>query len=81
MTPMRGIAPLILAGKHAVILPKSNRKTQRYYDKTLYKAHHPIKNLFENLKQYRAIATRYDKWATAFLGAIHLVSCPMWLKR
>jgi transposase len=76
----RVIEPLILAGKQAVIPPKSNRKVQRYYDKSLYKARHLIENFFEKLKHYRAIATRYDKTATAFLGAIHLASCLIWLK-
>jgi len=76
----RVIAPLILAGKQVVIPPKSNRKDQRYYDKSLYKARHLIENFFEKLKHYRAIATRYDKTAVAFLGAIHLASCLIWLK-
>ena len=76
----RVIEPLIMAGKQAVIPPKSNRKVQRYYDKALYKARHLIENLFEKLKHYRAIATRYDKTAIAFLGAIHLAACLMWLK-
>jgi transposase len=63
----------------AVIPPKSNRKTQRQYDKELYKARHLIENLFAKLKQYRAIATRYDKTAKNFLGAIHLAASVIWL--
>lgn len=51
------------AGKTAVIPPKANRKQQREYDKDLYKARHLIENFFANLKQFRAIATRYDKTA------------------
>ena len=31
------------------------------------------------LKQYRAIATRYDKTARNFLGAIHLAAAVVWL--
>ena len=76
----RVIEPLILAGKQVVIPPKSNRKVQRYYDKALYKARHLIENFFEKLKHYRAIATRYDKRAIAFLGAIHLAASMIWLK-
>lgn len=63
----------------AVIPPKSNRKTQRPYDKVLYKARHLIENFFEKLKHYRAIASRYDKTAAAFLGAIHLAASIIWL--
>lgn len=76
----RVIEPLVKARKQVVIPPRSNRKAQRYYDKALYKARHLIENLFEKLKHYRAIATRYDKTAVAFLGAIHLAASLIWLK-
>jgi transposase len=66
-------------GCEAVIPPKSNRKEQRSYDKDLYKARHLIENFFAKLKQYRAIATRYDKTARNFLGAIHLAAAVVWL--
>lgn len=56
----RVLEPLAAAGKTAVIPPKSNRKIQREYDKELYKDRHLIENFFARLKQYRAIATRYD---------------------
>ena len=62
------------AGVEAVIPPKSNRKEQRDYDEDMYKARHLIENFFAKLKQYRAIATRYDKRASTFLGAIHLAA-------
>jgi transposase len=67
------------AGKTAVIPPKKNRKIQREYDKEVYKARHLIENFFCKLKQFRAIATRYDKTARNFLAAIHLVSAIIWL--
>ena len=38
-----------------------------------------IENFFAKLKQYRAIATRYDKRAVHFLGAIHLAAAVVWL--
>lgn len=63
----------------AVIPPKSNRKSQRVYDKCLYKARHLIENFFCKLKQFRAIATRYDKTARNFLSAIHLAASFIWL--
>src|SRR5690242_5975818 len=63
----------------AVIPPKRNRKEPREYDKELYKARHLIENFFARLKQYRAIATRYDKRAVHFLGAIHLAAAVIWL--
>ncbi len=58
-----------------VIPARSNFKQPREYDKHLYKARHLIENFFQKLKQYRAIATRYDKTAQNFLAAIYLASC------
>ena len=70
----RVIEPLLARGKSFVIPPKSNRKVQRDFDKDAYKARHLIENFFCKLKQYRAIATRYDKTARNFLAAIHLAA-------
>src|SRR4029453_13354267 len=75
----RVIAPLEKAGKTAVIPPKANRKQPRAYDKELYKARHLIENFFAKLKQFRAIATRYDKRAINFLAGIYLASIIIWL--
>jgi len=75
----RVIERLRAAGKSAVIPPKSNRKIQRDYDKEVYKASHLIENFFCKLKQFRAIATRYDKTSRNFLAAIHLAAALIWL--
>ena len=75
----RVLKPLEQAGTVAVIPPKVSRKSQRSYDKDLYKARHLIENFFAKLKQYRAIATRYDKRARNFLAAIHLAATVTWL--
>ena len=63
----------------AVIPSKSNRKQPYPYDKHLYQSRHLIENFFARLKQYRAIATRYDKTARNFLGAIYLAAFVVWL--
>jgi len=70
----RVLAPLREAGKAAVIPPKRNRKEQREYDRHLYQARHLIENFFCKLKQYRAIATRYDKRKRNFLAAVYLAA-------
>jgi transposase len=75
----RVIEPLASAGKTAVIPPKSNRKQPRDYDRHLYKERHLIENFFARLKQYRAIATRYDKTARNFLAAVYLAASIIWL--
>jgi transposase len=75
----RVIEPLAAAGKAVVIPPKANRKLPRNYDRHLYKERHLIENFFAKLKQFRAIATRYDKTARNFLAAIYLVASAIWL--
>ena len=66
-------------GCTVVIPSKKNRLQPRDYDKYLYKARHLIENFFAKLKQYRAIATRYDKTARNFLGAVYLAASIVWL--
>lgn len=66
-------------GKTVVIPPKCNRKDPLDYDRELYKARHLIENVFAKLKQYRAIATRYDKLAETFLSAIYMAAVVVWL--
>jgi transposase len=75
----RVLEPLAEAGKTAVIPPKANRKIRQDYDKATYKTRHLIENFFARLKQFRAIATRYDKTARNFLAAVHLAASLIWL--
>ena len=75
----RVLEPLAAAGKTAVIPPKGNRRSPRSFDRDLYKARHLIENFFAKLKQFRAIATRYDKTACNFLAAVHLAASAIWL--
>ena len=75
----RVVAPLLKADKAVVIPSRSTNRQQRDYDKALYKARHAIENFFAKLKQYRAIATRYDKTACNFLGGIHLAASLIWM--
>jgi transposase len=75
----RVIQPLREAGIEPVILAKANRKQPRPHDKDLYKARSLIENCFCRLKQFRAIATRYDKTARNFLAAIQLAATVVWL--
>lgn len=67
------------AGSIAVIPPRRNRKMQRYFDRHIYRERHQIECLFNRLKQFRRIATRYDKTATSFLGFVYLAAALIWL--
>jgi len=75
----RVLEPLAAAGKTAVIPPRVNRSSPRDYDRGLYAARHLIENFFAKIKQFRAIATRYEKTARNFLAAVQLVASVVWL--
>jgi transposase len=49
------------------------------YNRHLYKERHLIENFFVELKQFRAIATRYDKTARNFLTVVYLAASAIWL--
>ena len=54
--PMTVIAPLENVRKGMIIPAKSNRKQPCEYDRHLDQARHSIKNFFNKLRRYRAIA-------------------------
>jgi transposase len=57
--------------------PPSATTTKTYTKPVI--ARHLIENFFAKLKQYRALATRYDKLKVNFLGAIYLAATVIWL--
>ncbi len=57
---------------------KANRRWKSCFSKTLYKGRNAVERMFCRLKDYRRIATRYDKLATNFLGAIYLAAAVTW---
>lgn len=56
----------------AVIPPRKNRKNKREYSKEIYKNRNQIERFFNQLKQFRRIATRYDKLLFSFLSLVEL---------
>lgn len=50
----------------AVIPPKSNRTEQREYDRQTYRKRNVIERVFARLKEYKKIATRYEKTTASF---------------
>lgn len=57
-----------------VIPGRSNRKRAIQYDTRRYKSRHLIENAFCRLKDFRRVATRYDKLARNFLSAVALAT-------
>ena len=62
-----------------MIPSKANRKEPRNSDFALYRERNLVERFFNKLKNYRAIATRYDKLASTFLAGVLLVCVVIWL--
>ena len=73
------VAAIADQGSQAVIPPRSNRLTPRAFDKHLYRDRNLIERFFSRIKQFRRIATRYDKLAKSFLSFVHLACTVVWL--
>lgn len=56
----RGIKPCIP--------PRRNRKSPARFSKASYRKRHLVENFFERMKNFRRVATRYDKLAETFFG-------------
>ena len=68
------------AGAIPVIPGRSNRKRAIRYDKQRYCGRHLVENAFCRLKDFRRVATRYDKLAANFLSAVSLATAvAFWL--
>ena len=63
---------------NAVIPPNPTRKHPHRYDKGTYKARNLIERMFCRLKDFRRIATRYDKRADIFLSTVLLAAALTW---
>ncbi len=68
------------AGAKAVIPSRSNRKAPRNCDKVLYKERNLIERFFNKLKQFRRVATRYDKLLVNYEGFVHLAAIAILLR-
>jgi transposase len=61
-------------GAKPVIPPKKNRTVQYRYDKVLYKTRNRVERFFCRLKDFRRVATRYDRQPYTFMAAVFLAS-------
>ena len=63
-------AALADRGIEACIPPLRHRKIQHAYDRHLYRQRHKVENFFARIKDWRRVATRYDRCAHTFFSAI-----------
>src|ERR1700687_2733462 len=74
------IASLRVRAIQPVIPPKANRKNKRDCDFALYRERNLVERFFQFIKQFRGIATRYEKTARNFSAGLQLVCALAWLK-
>jgi transposase len=67
-------------GAEAVIPPRANRTEPRPYDADRYKDRNLAERFWGLAKQYRRVATRYEKTARNFLGFVHVASIMILLR-
>jgi transposase len=65
-------------GTKPVIPNRSNRKQPFSFSKRLYKLRWRIENAFNRLKDFRRIATRYDRLARNYLASVCLAAALVW---
>lgn len=66
-------------GGEAVVPPRSNRKNQRIYDKHIYKARNLVERFFQKVKNFRRIATRYERLGINYGSMLSLAAIVIWL--
>jgi transposase len=64
----------------AVICANPSRKRKPRLDKKAYAKRYLVEIFFHKLKRFRAVATRFDKTATNYLGALHIACAAIWLR-
>jgi transposase len=68
------------SGAQAVIPPKKNRVVARDYDKHLDKERNKVERFVNLIKQFRRVATRYEKTARNFLAFVHVAAVMVLLR-
>ena len=74
------VAGIEARGGEAVIPTQKNRKVQRAVDRDRYKDRNLVERFWAMVKQYRRVATRYEKTARNFLAMVHVASIMILLR-
>ncbi len=70
---------LLLQGVLPVIPSNPARKQPLPFDRELYRLRNRVERLVNRLKQFRAIATRYEKTAESYLAFVQIAAARIWL--
>ena len=66
-------------GIRAVFPTRSNQRLSRAFDPAIYRQRNRVERLIGRIKQYRRIATRYEKRASSYLAMLTLAAILLWL--
>ena len=76
--------------EHTIPEPRDQRANRRHcgsqggrpagFDKTIYRRRNEVERTINRLKNFRAIATRYDKRAYVYQGTVTVASIRLWLR-
>jgi transposase len=67
------------AGALPVVRANPTHRRAEHFDRAAYRRRHRVENCWAKLKEWRAVATRYDKTAASYLGGLHLAAAFEWL--
>jgi transposase len=73
-------AAIVAAGAIAVIPNSPSRASKLPFDRDLYKERHLVECCFSKLKQFRRVATRYEKTARNFLAVVTIAATILWIR-
>lgn len=77
----RALVELVAARGGTAHIPTQRQvKAQRSVEHRLYRQRNLVERYFCNLKQFRRVATRFEKLARNFLAAVALASARLWLR-
>ena len=63
------------------MIPNNPSRARKYpLDEELYAMRSLVECCFSKLKQFRRVATRYDKTATSFLAVVTIAAIALWLR-
>jgi transposase len=72
-------AGIRLVGAEPVV-PANRTHPSVRYDRVVYRRRHRVEQLWGRLKEWRAVATRYEKTASSYLGVLHAAAALDWIK-
>jgi transposase len=64
----------------AVIASRSDQPRSAWFDRTLYRSRNLVERLINRLKQFRRVATRYEKRGANYLAMVTLAAVRLWLQ-